>query len=74
MKNFTNVGNNRNMAQSLLLYTKTIRFLQTFCLIKNDKYLTRKLLCETMHSAKSAKVCKFADFYMSGNYKIRKKI
>ena len=57
MKNFANVGITRNLAQSLLLYTKLSRFLQTFCLIKNDKYLTRKLLCKTMHSAKSAKVC-----------------
>ncbi len=57
MKNYANVGITRNLARSLLLYTTISRYLQTFCLINKDKCLTRKQLCKTMHSAKSAKLC-----------------
>ncbi len=54
---FANVGKPSNLAYFMLLYTIISRYLQTFRLIKNDKCLTRKLLCKTMHSAKSAKLC-----------------
>ncbi len=58
IENYANVGNNRNLAQSLPLYTNTYRFLQTFIPHSSDKCLTRKPLCKTMNSAKSAKLCK----------------
>ncbi len=70
MKNYANVGITRNLAQSFLLYTNTTRFLQTFILHRNVKCLTRKFLCKTTHSAKSAKLCKRLIFLQTFAVKI----
>ncbi len=62
MINFTNVGKASNLAQSLLLYTKTIRFYRKIASRFFPIILQSKRLRLSWNSAFSANFCKFTEF------------
>ena len=61
INNYANVGKNRNLAQSLLLYTKSICFCRKSASRFFHKSPKARTIPETRLSAFSANFCKFAE-------------